>query len=188
MVKKLFGYFLYHSFAGWLPHYQLGLDWKLPKKLRGFATRLYIKQCGCDVDVGRRVKLTSELELGDRSSVGDFSYLQGGVRIVKDVMMAPRCALIADNHRYRDVTIPMNTQGVEKGSIEIGDDVWLGYGVTVVSGVTIGTGASCAAGAVVTKDVPPYSIVGGNPARVIKDRRSVMNDGQAVAECDRTCL
>lgn len=169
-VKKLLGYFLYHGFAGWLPHYQLGMQWRLPKKLRAAAVKLYIRHCGADADVGRRVKLSSQLSLGDRSSVGDFSHLQGHITIGNDVMMAPRCALIADGHRFSDLTRPMNTQGTEPGSITIGNDVWLGYGVIILPGVTVGDGAICAAGAVVTKDVQPYSIVGGNPARVLKMR------------------
>ena len=60
--------------------------------------------------------------------------------------------------------------GLSKGAITVGDDVWIGYQATILSGVTIGQGAIVAAGSVVTKDVAPYSIVGGNPARHIKDR------------------
>lgn len=169
-IKKLFGYAFYHFFAGWLPHYQLGLDWKLPRKLRAFAVKLYIAQCGADVDVGRKVKLSAKLRLGARSSIGDFSYLQGDITIGSDVMMAPRCVLIADDHRFDDLSRPMNTQGTNFQNIVIGNDVWIGYGVTILPGVTVGDGAICAAGAVVTKDVQPYAIVGGNPARMIKMR------------------
>lgn len=169
-IKRLFGYVLYHCLFSWLPHYQLGLNWKICKKLRAFAVKLYIDRCGCDVDVGRKAKLTAKLQLGDRSSVGDFSHLQGDITIGNDVMMAPRCALIADNHRHSDLSRPMNTQGTTEQKIIIGNDVWLGYGVIVLPGVTVGDGAILAAGAVVTKDVAPYSIVGGNPARLIKMR------------------
>lgn len=161
---------LYHCFFSWLPHYQLGLDWKLCRKLRAFATSLYIDRCGSDVDVGRKVKLSAKLHLGDRSSIGDFSYLQGDITIGSDVMMAPRCALIADDHRFDDLSRPMNTQGTNFQKIVVGNDVWIGYGVTILPGVTVGDGAICAAGAVVTKDVQPYTIVGGNPARMIKMR------------------
>ena len=169
-IKKLLGYILYNWFAGWLPHYQLGRGWPIAKKLRGLFAGMYIAACGKAVDVGRKVKLSSGLRLGDRSSVGDFSYLQGDITIGNDVMMAPRCALIADNHNFSDLTQPMNTQGTEAGRIVVGNDVWLGYGVIILPGVTVGDGAICAAGAVVTKDVPPYGIVGGNPARLIKMR------------------
>ena len=169
-IKRITGYLLYHFCFGWMPHYQLGREWKLAKKLRGFAAGLYIDRCGRDVDVGRKAKLSAKLQLGDRSSIGDFSHLQGDITIGSDVMMAPRCALIADDHRFEDVSRPMNTQGTKAQKIVIGNDVWLGYGVIILPGVTVGDGAICAAGAVVTKDVPPYGIVGGNPARLIKMR------------------
>lgn len=63
-------------------------------------------------------------------------------------------------------------EGVSKGDIIVGDDVWIGFRSTILSGVTIGQGAVIAAGSVVTKDVPPYAIVGGVPAKVIKYRFS----------------
>lgn len=168
--KRLVGYILYNFIFGWWPHYQLGLEWKVAKSCRGWVTKLYIDSCGKDVDVGRKVKLSSKLNLGDRSSIGDYAYLQGEICIGKDVMMAPRCVLIADNHKFDDINKPMNRQGTEFGTIVIEDDVWIGYGVTILSGVRVETGAICAAGAVVTKDVPAYSIVGGNPAVVVKKR------------------
>ena len=61
-------------------------------------------------------------------------------------------------------------ESICKGPIVIGDDAWIGYDCTILSGVTIGQGAVVAAGSVVTKDVPPYAVVGGTPARVIKYR------------------
>jgi serine acetyltransferase len=66
----------------------------------------------------------------------------------------------------------MGNEAFSKGNIVIDDDVWIGYGVTILSGVHIGQGAVVAAGAVVTKDVPPYAIVGGVPAKIIKYRFS----------------
>ena len=101
----------------------------------------------------------------------DNTYIQGEVIIGNDVMMAPNVAIIAVNHNYDRIDIPMNKQGKKEKPINICDDVWLGYGSKILSGVTVNKGAIVGAGSVVTKDVPEYSIVGGNPARVIKMRR-----------------
>ena len=170
-LKKIVGYLFYNFFVGWLPHYQLGLKWPVSKKLREIAVKCFATECGSNVDIGRRVKLSASLKIGDRSSIGDFSYLQGKITIGKDVMMAPKCALIADNHQFNDVNKPMNTQGVVKKEIVIEDDVWIGYGVIILPGVVIGKGAVCAAGAVISNNVEPYSVVGGNPAKIIKMRK-----------------
>lgn len=73
---------------------------------------------------------------------------------------------------YRVKILNEKLEGVSKGDIKVDDDVWIGYGVTILSGVHIGQGAVVAAGSVITKDVPPYAIVGGVPAKVIKYRFS----------------
>lgn len=85
--------------------------------------------------------------------------------------------LSADHYTDRISTYPYRVkimgeqvEGLTKGNIRVDDDVWIGYGATIMSGVHIGQGAVVAAGAVVTKDVPPYAIVGGVPAKVIKYR------------------
>lgn len=87
--------------------------------------------------------------------------------------------LNADHYTNRVSTFPYKVkvlgeklEGVSKGNITIADDVWIGYGSVILSGVRVGQGAVVAAGAVVTKDVPPYAIVGGVPAKVIKYRFS----------------
>ena len=87
-------------------------------------------------------------------------------------MMAPNCYFITRNHSFERVDVPMREQGYsEEKPIVVGDDVWLGYGAIILPGVTIGDGAIIGAGTVVTKDVPPYAIVGGNPAKVIRFRK-----------------
>ena len=79
--------------------------------------------------------------------------------------------VITQNHNYEGELIPYDNTYVKK-PVMIGDCVWFGNKVTVLGGVTIGEGAIIAAGAVVTKDVPPLAIVGGNPAKVIKYRNA----------------
>ncbi|MDA0328586.1 MAG: acyltransferase [Gemmatimonadetes bacterium] len=96
--------------------------------------------------------------------------IAGHIEIGDNVLVGPGVVLRATNHRFRRVDIPIREQGHEPGTIVIGDDVWLGANVTVVSGVKVGRGAIVAAGAVVTRDVDPLSIVGGVPARAIGSR------------------
>lgn len=75
------------------------------------------------------------------------------------------------DHAFARTDIPMNRQGITTAPIHIGDDVWIGHGVAILKGVTIGNGAIVAAGAVVNKDVAPFDIVGGVPARVLGNRK-----------------
>ena len=89
--------------------------------------------------------------------------------------------LIAENHVADDPERPIKVQGVSRESILIEDDVWLGAGVIVVAGVTIGRGSAVAAGCVVTHDVPPFALVAGVPARVVRSRTATADDSGAAA-------
>ncbi len=173
MVKKItksVGYILY-VFTSWLPHYQLHYSWPITTRIRRIAAKLMFDKCGEKVDIGRKISFSSHFSLGDRSSVGDNAYILGNVTIGNDVMMAANCAFIASNHNTKRTDIPMNQQGGTDAPIVIGDDVWICYGSTVCAGVKIENGAIIAAGSVVTRDVPPYAIVGGVPAQIIKMRQ-----------------
>jgi acetyltransferase-like isoleucine patch superfamily enzyme len=112
------------------------------------------------------------LRLGNNSNIGAYSYIgcSGYIEIGNNVMMGPRVNLMAEDHNFEQIDIPMKEQGVTRLIIRIEDDVWIGSNVVITAGVTIGTGAIIAAGAVVTKNVAPFSIVGGVPAKVIKMR------------------
>ncbi|MFH7028538.1 MAG: acyltransferase [Heteroscytonema crispum UTEX LB 1556] len=94
----------------------------------------------------------------------------GDIKIGKNCMIASHSGIYANNHNFGDVTQPMRNQGVTRRGIVIEDDCWLGHGVTVLDGVTIGKGSVIGAGSVVTKDIPPFSVAVGVPARVIKKR------------------
>jgi acetyltransferase-like isoleucine patch superfamily enzyme len=112
------------------------------------------------------------LKIGDGSSIGAMNYIgcAGFIEIGKNVMIGPSVNLIAENHNFADANIPMKEQGVNRKGIKIEDDCWIGTQSTVLDGVTIGEGSIIAAGAVVTKDIPAFSIVGGVPAKIIKNR------------------
>lgn len=94
------------------------------------------------------------------------------VTIGDDVLIGPYTVINSANHRFDDPRTLIREQGHNLGSITIENDVWLGARVTIVAGVTIGQGAVVGAGSVVTKDVAPYTIVGGVPAQTIRSRMS----------------
>lgn len=172
--KKALGYFLYVIVGQWLPHYQLGHTWIIAKNIRKITGKLLFNKCGKNVDIGRKSKLSFKLELGDNSSIGDNCYIQGNVRIGKDVMMGPQVMIIAENHNFDDINIPMNLQGSNHKGIVIGDNVWLGARTIILDGVNIANGTVIAAGSIVTKDITEEnSIYGGNPAKFIKKRGNI---------------
>lgn len=112
----------------------------------------------------------SGIRIGKDSLIGEYSVIrgQGGVTIGDRVYTSPFTQIIAVNHVFDDPNRPFVEQGITAEGIVIEDDVWLGAGAVITDGVRVGKGAVVAAGAVVTKDVPPHTVVGGVPARQIK--------------------
>ncbi|MDZ8055412.1 MAG: DapH/DapD/GlmU-related protein [Aulosira sp. ZfuVER01] len=95
----------------------------------------------------------------------------GEIKIGKHCLIAAHTGIYANNHNFADPSEPIKYQGITCKGIVIEDDCWLGHGVKVLDGVTIGRGSVIGAGAVVTKDIPPFSVAVGVPARVIKSRQ-----------------
>jgi acetyltransferase-like isoleucine patch superfamily enzyme len=112
------------------------------------------------------------LKIGNNSSIGTYNYIgcSGFIEIGNNVMMGPRVGLFAENHLFDRTDIPMHEQGVKLEFIKIEDDCWIGTNSVILAGVTVGKGSIIAAGSVVTKDVKPYSLVGGVPAKLIRSR------------------
>ena len=106
--------------------------------------------------------------IGDRSRVGLSNTIIGPVNIGNDVRLAQNVVLSGLNHNYAKIDSPIHEQGVSTRPIVIGDESWIGANVVIVPGVTVGKHSIVAAGSVVTKDIPPYSVAAGNPARVLK--------------------
>lgn len=94
----------------------------------------------------------------------------GNIKIGKGCLIAAHSGLFANNHNFTDPVQYIAKQGITRKGIVIEDDCWLGHGVTVTDGVTIGKGCVIGAGSVVTKDIPPYSVAVGTPAKVVKSR------------------
>jgi acetyltransferase-like isoleucine patch superfamily enzyme len=110
------------------------------------------------------------IHIGHDSLIGEYTVIrgQGGVTLGNRVYTSPHTQIIAVNHVFDDPGRPFIEQGITAEGIVIEDDVWLGSAAVVTDGVHIGRGAVVAAGAVVTHDVPPHSVVGGVPARVLR--------------------
>ena len=113
------------------------------------------------------------IKIGKRCSINPFTVIYGhgkGVTIGDDVLIAGHCLIIPANHVFEDINQNIADQGITSKGITIGNNVWIGSGCRILDGVTIGAGAIVAAGAVVNKDVPENTVVGGLPARTIKSR------------------
>jgi len=106
--------------------------------------------------------------IGDRTKIGLSNTVIGPVTIGNDIRLAQNITLSGLNHNYEDVNIPIHKQGVSTAQIEIEDNAWIGANVVVLAGVKVGKHSIIAAGSVVTKNIPPYSVAVGNPARVLK--------------------
>lgn len=114
------------------------------------------------------------LSIGDHVGISENCFIQvrGFLEIGDNVIIGPNSTIITENHRFHDPEIAIRLQGTERKGVVIGKNVWIGCGCTVLDGVKIGDNAIIAAGAVVVSDVPPYTIFGGIPAKLIKRRDS----------------
>ncbi|MBU1368548.1 MAG: acyltransferase [Bacteroidetes bacterium] len=115
------------------------------------------------------------VHIGDRSRIGLGCVVIGPVKVGNDVMFAQNIVVSGLNHGYQDINIPPSLQAVETKPIVIEDDVWIGANAVITAGVTIGKHAVIAAGSIVTKSVPEFSIVAGNPARILKQYNHTTN-------------
>jgi acetyltransferase-like isoleucine patch superfamily enzyme len=113
------------------------------------------------------------LTVGDRSSIaaGCFIGCSGTITIGNDVMVGPMVKLFSENHITASTDETIKSQGVSRSFLIIEDDCWIGAGSTITAGVTVGRGSVIGAGSVVTRDVAPYSVVAGVPARLIRSRQ-----------------
>jgi acetyltransferase-like isoleucine patch superfamily enzyme len=109
-----------------------------------------------------------DVKIGARSFVGMHNTIIGPVEIGSNVITAQHVVISGLNHSYEDAGLPIKDQPCVTKNIVIGDDCWIGANAVITAGVRVGKHAVVAAGSVVTKPVPDFSIVAGNPARVIK--------------------
>jgi acetyltransferase-like isoleucine patch superfamily enzyme len=113
----------------------------------------------------------SGIQIGRNSLIGEYNVIrgQGGVNIGDRVYTSPLVQMLAVNHVFDDVHHSFIEQGITAQGIAVEDDVWIGGGAILTDGVRVGRGAVVAAGAVVTRDVPPHTVVAGIPAHVVRE-------------------
>jgi len=172
-----------------------GLAWFLPGApvpgyrvgyaLRRVLARRFLAECGAGVQIKAKVYFGRGvgIRLGDRSRVGKNCVLNPGVVIGADTLISPEVMIYTLMHRFESRTVPVRDQGYhELAPVVIGSDVWVGSRSLIMPGVTIGDGAIVGAGSVVTRDVEPWAIVAGNPARHIGWRGADESAGLAASE------
>lgn len=114
-----------------------------------------------------------DITIGNHTTINPYTvvYGQGGTQIGDNVRIAAHCVIVPSNHIYADPDVPIYRQGLSRKGITIGDDVWLGAGVKVLDGVTIGNGCVVGASSLVNKSLISYSVSVGTPCKMIKMRK-----------------
>jgi len=143
-------------------------------RVRFSATKVRISR-GTVLSFGDSVTGYGDIAVGENTWIGQFNNLRASgeapIRIGRDCLISQYCTLVAANHQMRaGQTIRTQPQATDRRGVTLGDDVWLGAGVTILPGVSIGNGAVIGAGSVVTKNVPANEIWCGVPARTQGER------------------
>jgi acetyltransferase-like isoleucine patch superfamily enzyme len=165
---------LLHGF--YLGLYGIFKYWSLPfcNYFRFAVLKLFTKKLqSAYISDGVTIWFPAGVSIGKNSSLnqGCNLYGLGGIEIGNNVRIACYSTIYSADHEFAEPDTAVNKQGYVLGKIIIEDDVWIGASVNINKGVTIGKGAVIGGGSVVTRDIPPYAVAAGNPARVIKYRK-----------------
>ena len=114
--------------------------------------------------------ITGSVVMGDNCSINPYVTIRGKFRCGHGVRIGAYTCIVGFNHGFDRLDMPIYEQPQSFKGIELGDDIWVGAQVMIVDGITVGSHAILAGGAVITKNVPDYAIVGGNPAKIIRMR------------------
>jgi maltose O-acetyltransferase len=147
---------------------------KISEKLRYWCCRLIFKKCGTNVNIGKNARFGSgkNIVIGNNSGIGINTKIPDNIIMGDNVMIGANVTIFGANHAFDRTDIPMIEQGYKSyPPTVIEDDVWVGNNVIILPGRIVKIGSIIAAGTVLTKDYPAYSIVGGNPSRLLKSRK-----------------
>lgn len=174
-ILQLISLVLYYGFAYYLPKSN-SIPGKIcfSRRIRYSLCKRIFKSIGKNVNIERKAKFNigTEVEIGDNSGLGINCVVPSDICIGRDVMMGPNCHIFSRNHNFARIDIPMIQQGetVSGKRTIIEDDVWIGQDVTFTIGRHVAKGSIVGACTLLCKDFPPYSIIGGNPSRLLKSR------------------
>lgn len=171
-TRRVIAASIYYAVARMLPPSNV-LGGSIFKSIRGWCARSMLEAAGPGLNVQKGVYLGlgRNISIGDHSSLGIDGEFHGPLTVGNRVIMGSQVVIHTRNHSAARLDVPIAIQGYDAPkSVTIGDGVWIGTRAIILPGVTIGHDAIVGAGAVVVKDVPPYAVVGGNPARVLKMR------------------
>ncbi len=170
-IKKKIYLLIYRCFAQYLPSSARS---KVAKKIRYTCCKHIFKFCGQNVNIERRAYFGKgfNISIGDNSGIGINCVVPSDITIGSNVMMGPHVFIFGEStHSFDRIDVPIREQGrIKSKPVIIEDDVWIGRQAIINHGRTISQGTIIAAASVVTKDYPKYSIIGGNPARLIRKR------------------
>jgi serine acetyltransferase len=165
---------LIHSMGG-----KVGRDVKFYGGIRILGNAPDAVQIGDETRILRSVTISTtdqgKIHIGNRVHIGESTIIFSGlgIQIGDNVIIGPQNIIVDFDHAYDLANIPINQQGVVKKEVIIEEDVWISSHCVITKGVRIGKGSVIAAGAVVNKDIPPYSVAAGIPAQVIKKRGNI---------------
>lgn len=169
--KRLFWLIIYYCFLQYLPATD-NRYFNHIKKIRSYIGKKVFDFCGDNICIEKKANFGwgNKISIGNNSGIGINAKIRGPLSIGDNVMMGPDVIILTSNHIINSINLPMNQQGCVEKKVIIGNDVWIGARAIILPGCTIGNGVVIGAGAVVTKDIPDYCIVGGVPAKILKKR------------------
>ena len=171
-MKKYFFLIIYRIIAQYLPSSGSRFLGKPSMLFRRYCCKNIFKKCGKNINIERKANFGKgfEIEIGDYSGLGINCFVPDNIKIGKYVMMGPNCHILGQNHDISEVKKPMCISGYVKKNTIIEDDVWIGLNVIFTPGRIVRKGSVIAAGCILSKDFPEYSIIGGNPSKLIRSR------------------
>ena len=172
-LYKSFLLYVYYSIAIWLPDPPRPMGGICLSFRTWLASKIFLK-AGKHIKVGRNTRFGSgvNVQIGSYTGLNTNCWFGNDTIIGNDVMFGPEVTILSGSHHFERTDIPMREQGATpRKPVVIGDDVWIGTRAIILPGIRIGSHSIIGAGSVVTKDVPEYAIVAGNPAVIKKFRK-----------------